>query len=64
MGIGGVFSQYGSFLFALQLLSIIKFVDTIKEIVLAFKIRLTQLICMIDFLAILYSFFQILVFIS
>ena len=58
MGIGGVFSQYGSFLFALQLLSIIKFVDTIKEIVLAFKIRLTQLICMIGFLAILIFFYS------
>ena len=28
MGIGGVFSEYGSFLFALQLLSIIKFCTT------------------------------------
>ena len=58
MGIGGVFSEYGSFLFALQLLSIIKFVDTIKEIVLAFKIRLTQLVCMIGFLAILIFFYS------
>ena len=57
MGIIGVMTEYGAFLFALQLLSVIKFVDTIKEILLAFKIRFTQLLAILGFLAILIYFY-------
>ena len=56
-GIAGLITRYGAFLFALQLLSVIKFIDTIKEMVLAFKIRFSQLVCMIGFLAILIFFY-------
>ena len=53
----GIFSKYGSFFFALQLLTVIKFIDTIKEIFLAFKLRFIQLICIIGFLLILIFFY-------
>ena len=53
-----IFTEFSSFLFSLQLLSIIKFVSTIKEIVVAFKMRLSQLISMIGFLAILIFFYS------
>lgn len=46
-------SQYSTFLFSLQLLSIIKFVPAVKEIFIAFKIRFGQLISMIIFLFII-----------
>jgi hypothetical protein len=54
----GILSSYGTFLFSLQLLTIIKFVPTIKEIVIAFKLRFSQLISMIGFLAILIYFYS------
>jgi hypothetical protein len=58
VGIIGVFNIQYTFLFTLQLLTIIKFVDTIKEIVIAFKIRIGQLLSMIGFLIILIYFYS------
>jgi len=58
IGIIGVFNIQYTFLFTLQLLTIIKFVDTIKEIVIAFKIRIGQLLSMIGFLIILIYFYS------
>ena len=58
MGAIGVSSKYCSFLFTLQLFSAIKFVATIKEIVIAFKLRITQLISMVLFLLILIFFYS------
>jgi hypothetical protein len=57
IGCLGLVSSYATFLFSLQLLTVIKFVPTIKEIVIAFKLRLTQLISMIGFLGILIFFY-------
>ena len=54
----GIICHYNLFYFVLQLLVVINFVDTIKEIVIAFQIRFSQLICMIGFLAILIFFFS------
>ena len=58
IGLIGVFYIRYTFLFTLQLLTIIKFVDTIKEIVIAFKIRIGQLLSMIGFLIILIYFYS------
>ena len=58
MSILGLISHYNLFYFVLQLLIVINFIDTIKEIVIAFQIRFSQLICMIGFLAILIFFFS------
>ena len=58
MGIFGIISKYYLFFYVLQLLTVINFTDTIYEIVQAFYIRFTQLICMIGFLAILIFFFS------
>ena len=58
MGIFGLFSKYYLFFYVLQLVTVINFTDTIYEIVQAFYIRFTQLICMIGFLAILIFFFS------
>jgi inositol 1,4,5-triphosphate receptor type 3 len=49
----GIVSKKFTFLFTLQLLTVVKFVPTIKEIVLAFKMRISQLASMIAFLGIL-----------
>jgi hypothetical protein len=54
----GLVSSYSTFLFSLQLLTVIKFVPTIKEIVIAFKLRFSQLISMIGFLGILIFFYS------
>jgi hypothetical protein len=53
-----LFSRYGIFLYSIQLLTIVKFVSTIKEIVIAFKLRFIQLISMIGFLLILIFFYS------
>ena len=45
-------------LFILQLLTIIKFLPTIKQIAEAFKIRISQLIMMVGFLFILIYFYS------
>ena len=45
------------FLFCLQLLAVIKFVPTIKGILMAFKLRISQLLQMIVFLIILTNFY-------
>ena len=58
MGIFVLFSKYYLFFYVLQLVTVINFTDTIYEIVQAFYIRFTQLICMIGFLAILIFFFS------
>ena len=58
VGLFAVFYIHYTFLFTLQLLTIIKFVDTIKEIVIAFKIRIGQLLSMIGFLVILIYFYS------
>ena len=58
IGCLGIVSSYATFLFSLQLLTVIKFVPTIKEIVIAFKLRFSQLISMIGFLAILIFFYS------
>ena len=58
MGIFGIISKYYLFFYVLQLLTVINFTDTIFEIVQAFYIRFTQLICMIGFLGILIFFFS------
>ena len=58
MSILGIITHYNLFYFVLQLLVVINFVDTIKEIVIAFQIRFSQLFCMIGFLAILIFFFS------
>lgn len=55
----GMFSKEYSFLFSLQLLTVVKFVPTIKEIVIAFKLRFFQLFSMIAFLGILIFFYSI-----
>lgn len=55
----GIASKKFTFLFALQLLTVVKFVPTIKEIVIAFKLRIFQLASMIAFLAILIFFYSI-----
>lgn len=46
-------TYYTTFLFSLQLLTIIKFVPAVKQIVTAFNMRITQLISMICFLIII-----------
>ena len=56
--IAGLITKYRSFLFALQLLSIVKFIDTIKEILLAFKLKFNQIIGIIGFLIIFIYFFS------
>jgi hypothetical protein len=53
-----LFSKYGIFLYSIQLLTIVKFVSTIKEIVIAFKLRFIQLVSMIGFLLILIFFYS------
>jgi hypothetical protein len=58
IGCLGIISTYATFLFSLQLLTVIKFVPTIKEIVMAFKLRFSQLLSMIGFLAILIYFYS------
>ena len=58
LSILGIITHYNLFYFVLQLLIVINFVDTIKEIVIAFQIRFSQLFCMIGFLAILIFFFS------
>jgi len=58
MGLFGILSKYYLFFYVLQLVTVINFTDTIYEIVQAFYIRFTQLICMIGFLAILIFFFS------
>jgi hypothetical protein len=58
VGLFAVFNIRYTFLFTMQLLTIIKFVDTIKEIVIAFKIRIGQLLSMIGFLIILIYFYS------
>jgi len=55
----GIVSKKFTFLFALQLLTVVKFVPTIKEIVIAFKLRIFQLASMIAFLGILIFFYSI-----
>ena len=57
LGIFGIFLKYNLFCFVLQLLTVINFVDTIQEIVTAFKLRFGQLFFMICFLAILIFFY-------
>ncbi len=54
----GIISKKFSFLFAIQLLTVVKFVPTIKEIVIAFKLRIFQLASMIAFLGILIFFYS------
>jgi hypothetical protein len=51
-------SSYSSFLFSIQLLTVIKFVPTINEIVRAFRMRIFQLLSMIGFLSILIFFYS------
>jgi hypothetical protein len=58
IGCLGILSTYATFLFSLQLLTVIKFVPTIKEIVIAFKLRFSQLLSMVGFLAILIYFYS------
>ena len=56
MGLIGILSEYASFLFTLQLLTVVKFVATIKEIVLAFQLRIGQLVSLL-FLLFIFLFF-------
>ena len=56
--IAGLMTKYSAFLFVLQLLSIVKFIDTIKEILLAFKLKFNQIIGIIGFLIIFIYFFS------
>ena len=56
--IAGLMTKYSAFLFVLQLLSIVKFIDTIKEILLAFKLKFNQIIGIIAFLVIFIYFFS------
>jgi len=56
--IAGLLTKYSAFLFVLQLLSIVKFIDTIKEILLAFKLKFNQIIGIIAFLVIFVYFFS------
>ncbi len=51
-------TTYTTFLVSLQLFTVIKFVPTINEIVIAFKIRIGQLMSMIGFLAIIIFFYS------
>lgn len=55
----GIISKQCTFVFSLQLLTVMKFVPTIKEIVIAFKLRITQLASMIAFLGILIFFYSV-----
>lgn len=59
ISIFGSMSRKLTFLFSLQLLTVVKFVPTIKEIVLAFRLRFFQLMSMIAFLGILIFFYSI-----
>jgi hypothetical protein len=52
----GLFLKYNAFLFALQLLTIIKFIDIIREILSAFKLKLFELMEAIEVLAIIIYF--------
>ena len=52
----GLFLKYNAFLFALQLLTIIKFIDIIREILSAFKLKLFELLEAIEVLAIIIYF--------
>ena len=56
--IAGLMTKYSAFLFVLQLLSIVKFIDTIKEILLAFKLKFNQIVGVICFLIIFIYFFS------
>ena len=56
MGLIGIISESASFLFTLQLLTVVKFVATIKEIVLAFQLRIGQLVSLL-FLLFIFLFF-------
>jgi len=51
-------TSFTTFLVSLQLFTVIKFVPTINEIVIAFRIRLGQLMSMIGFLAIIIFFYS------
>jgi hypothetical protein len=59
ISIVGSLSRKLTFLFSLQLLTVVKFVPTIKEIVQAFRMRFFQLLSMIGFLGILIFFYSI-----
>ena len=54
----GLLTKYSTFLFVLQLLTIVKFIDTIKEILIAFKIKLIQIMGILGFLAIFVYFYS------
>ena len=57
LGFLGIASKYGCFFFAFQLLTAIKFINTMKEILIAVQLRIGALICMMGFLAILVFFY-------
>ena len=52
----GLILKYNAFLFAIQLLTIIKFIDIIREILSAFKLKLVETLEVIEFLAIVIYF--------
>ena len=52
----GLFLKYNAFLFAIQLLTIIKFIDIIREILSAFRLNLVETLEVIEFLAIVIYF--------
>ena len=52
----GLLLKYNAFLFAIQLLTIIKFIDIIREILSAFKLKLVETLEVIEFLAIVIYF--------
>ena len=52
----GLLLKYNAFLFAIQLLTIIKFIDIIREILSAFQLKLVETLEVIEFLAIVIYF--------
>ena len=54
----GLVTKYSTFLFALQLFTIVKFIDTIREILIAFKIKLIQILGILGFLGIFVYFYS------
>ena len=52
----GLVLKYNAFLFAIQLLTIIKFIDIIREILSAFRLKLVETLEVIEFLAIVIYF--------
>lgn len=57
LGIIGISQFYATMIFSLQLLTVVRFVETIRDILLAFRSRFDQLVAMVFFLLFLIYFY-------